>query len=146
VVLLPVGAVAKVGGFLKGVVTSPWFWAVLVVAGLGTGTYFYLKNDKKEAVAAATTSADQNATTKSYETDRTVADRTKPIDQAYQQQHDQSIKDYAHVRETITAAPQDERDAQAPALLIRTLNELDRLRALRNSDPDTVSNAEVPVG
>jgi hypothetical protein len=137
-------AVTSAGGFLKRIVKSPWFWAMLLVVAVGGGTYHYLKNDKKEAVATAVKGADQAATAKTLETEAKVFDRQQAIEHKYTILHEQTVKDYSNARATLSAAPIDERQAPAPRIIVDTINNLDRLRAGR--DQTTVPDTQVPVG
>lgn len=146
--LAAVGVLSKVGGFFGGLLKSPWFYAALAFIAVGTGTFFYLKHDKENAVEQATITATENANTnatiRSYETQGEITERVIVIDQNYAAMREQTAKDYANARSTVQNAPVEERDAQAPALLIDTLNELDRLHQARR--PDRVHQSESPVG
>lgn len=133
---------------LKGFFTSKKFLIpaaiVLLVLAIGGGTYFYLNKSKNEAVATAVKAADSNATIKSYETKDAIETRTIVIDRRFDDLQRQTIKDYANVRNTVQNAPETDRNAQAPDLLIDTLNQLDRLRA--NRDQSGVPDADIPAG
>lgn len=117
---------------------------IALLLAIGGGTYFYLNHQQKQAVAAAVETADTKATIQSYQTKDQIETRTIIIDRKFDDLQRQTIKDYANVRNQVQSAPVPERDAQAPALLIGTLNELDRLRAAR--DADRVPDSELPVG
>lgn len=117
---------------------------VLLLLAIGGGTYYYLNQQQKQAVAAAVKAADSEATIKSFETKDAIETRTIVIDRRFENLQRQTIKDYANVRNTVQAAPVDQREAQAPALLIDTLNQLDRLRQSR--DANRILDAELPVG
>lgn len=134
----------KVGGFFKALFKSPVFYVVLAFIAIGGGTYLYLKNDKKEAVAEAVQHADSEATVRTYKAKERVSQKAQAIDDRFDALATQTAKDYAHARAQIDVAPTAERDAQAPALLIDTLNQLDRLRGER--DANAVPDADVPVG
>ncbi len=117
---------------------------VLLLLAIGGGTYYYLNQQKEEAVTAAVDAADSKATIQSYETKDAIETRTIVIDRRFDDLQRQTIKDYANVRNTVQDAPADERNAQAPALLVDTLNQLDRMRASR--DANRVPDAELPAG
>ena len=117
---------------------------VLLLAAIGGGTYAYLNHSKNEAVAAAVQQADGKATIKTYETKEKIDRRTADIDRKFDDLRVQTTKDYANVRNQVQQAPAEERDAQAPSILIDTLNELDRLR--NNRESGGVPDAAVPVG
>jgi len=117
---------------------------ITLLLAIGGGTYLYLNHQQKEAVSAAVEAADSNATIQTYETKETINTRTIEVDRRFEDLQRQTIKDYANVRNQIEDAPVEERDAQAPPLLIDTLNELDRLRQQRNTGG--VPDADVPVG
>jgi citrate lyase gamma subunit len=117
---------------------------VTLLLSVGAGTYFYLNHQQEQAVAAAVKTADDKATIQTYETKEIINTRTIEVDRRFDDLQRQTIKDYANVRNQIEAAPVEERDAQAPALIIDTLNELDRLRQRRNEGG--VPDADVPVG
>lgn len=117
---------------------------ITLLLAIGGGTYFYLNHQQKEAVAAAVETADANATIRTYETKEIINTRTIEVDRRFDQLQRQTIEDYNNVRNQIENAPAEERDAQAPAILVDTLNELDRLRQQRNASG--VPDADVPVG
>lgn len=117
---------------------------VLFLLAIGGGTYYYLNQQQKRAVATAVEAADSKATIKSFETKDAIETRTIIIDRRFDDLQRQTIKDYANVRNTVQTAPVDQREAQAPALLIDTLNQLDRLRQAR--DASGVPDTELPVG
>lgn len=142
-------ALAKVGSFFGRVVTSPWFYAALIVIAVGTGTFFYLRWDKENAVeqatVTATTTANQTATVASLEAQTETQQRTQVIDRNYTRLREQTAKDFTNARNFVETQPVEERDAQAPRVLVDTLNELDRLRQGR-ADANPVLDAEPPVG
>ena len=117
---------------------------VLLLLAIGGGTYYYLNQQQKQAVATAVEAADSKATIASYETKDTIERRTVIIDRKFNDIQRQTTEDYANVRNSIQDAPIDERKAQAPALLIDTLNRLDSMRAAR--DESGISDAELPAG
>lgn len=117
---------------------------VALLLAIGGGTYFYLKHQTNEAVEAAVEQADSNATITTYKTKDTINTRTVEIDRHFNDLRDRTTQDYANARNNVESAPQEEREAQAPRLLIDTLNQLDRLRAGRESGG--VPDADVPVG
>lgn len=139
----------KVKNFFKKLLTSPWFYVILAFAAIGGGTYFYLQNDKADAVEAAyteaTEKADGKATIQSYEIVTEANDRTRQIDQDHQALREQTAKDYANARNTVQNAPVEERDAPAPRILVDTLNSLDRMHQQREH-PDSVHQSDDPVG
>lgn len=118
----------------KTVVTSKWFWAALLLIAVAGGTVVTLNHWKNQAVTTAVTTSNQTATIDTYKTKDAVDTRTQVIDQRFDKKREQTIKDYAHVRNQVQAAPPAERDAQAPRILIDTLNELDRVRSARDAD------------
>lgn len=118
---------------------------IALLLAVGGGTYYYLNHQTKEAVTTAVAGAAKDATIKSYETKDAIQNRVIVIDRKFDDLHDRTVRDYANVRNTIEAAPISERDAQAPRLIIDTLNELDRLRSERE-DTGGVPDADVPVG
>lgn len=132
----------KVRGFFKKILTSPWFYVILFLIAVGGGTYFYLQNDKKEAVATAVENHSAQGTIHSFQTKDAVSRATQKIDEQFDAKAAQTSKDYANARSQVEAAP--ERDAQAPALLIDTLNGLDRMR--QDRDGVQVPDTDVPVG
>ena len=117
---------------------------ITLLLAIGGGTYFYLNHQQEEAVAAAVETADSNATIRTYETKEIINTRTIEVDRRFDELQRQTIEDYNNVRNQIENAPVEERDAQAPAILVDTLNELDRLRQQRDSGG--VPDADVPVG
>lgn len=117
---------------------------VLLLLAIVGGTYLYLNKQQEQAVTAAVEAADSKATIKSYETKDAIESRTIVIDRRFEDLQRQTTKDYTNVRNDINNAPVEERDAQAPVLIIDTLNELDRLRQQRNASG--VPDADVPVG
>lgn len=151
--LAEITVLRKVGGFFKRLFTSPYFYVALAFIAIGTGTFFYLKNDKADAVdqaaATATEQADTKATITTLETQGKVADAFSDIDREADQRRQQTTKDYENVRTRIIYAPADQKEAAVPPLIIDTINELDRLRALRErtaEDPVGVRDSEVPAG
>lgn len=117
---------------------------IALLLAIGGGTYFYLNHQQKQAVEAAVTSVNDKATIQTYHTKEIINTRTVEVDRRFDALQRQTIEDYANVRNQIQNAPEAARDAQAPALLIDTLNELDRLRQQRNTGG--VPDADVPVG
>lgn len=118
--------------------------AVTLLLAVGGGTYFYLNHQTKELVASKVEQVNSQATIKSYETKDAINSRTIVIDRKFDDLRVRTAQDYSHARNKIETAPPAEKDAQAPRLLIDTLNDLDRMRADRDSDrvPDT----DIPVG
>lgn len=134
-------AAAKVVGKLKGFFASKWFWAAVFLIGVIGGTYYTINHWKNDAVSTAVEGADAKATIDTYTAKDAVDVRTEVIDQKYTKLRERTIKDFANARTRLQTSPQAERDAQAPAILIDTLNDLDRLRGSRESDG--VSEPEV---
>lgn len=114
---------------------------LLAVAG---GTYAYLNHQTDELVATKVEQADANATIRSYETKEIITRRVEHIDLHFDNLQTRTTQDYADVRTSIQLAPEEERTAPAPRLIIDTLNELDRLRSERDSGG--VPDPDVPVG
>lgn len=117
---------------------------VLLLAAIGGGTYAYINHSKNEAVAAAVAGADSKATIQTYETKDTINNRNVEVDRKFDELRDQTTKDYSNARNRIQQAPAEDRTAQAPRIIIDTLNDLDRLRASR--EPAGVPDADLPVG
>jgi len=117
---------------------------ITLLLAIGGGTYFYLNHQQEQAVEAAVETADAKATIQTYETKEIINTRTIEVDRRFDDLQRQTIKDYSNVRNQIETAPVEEREAQAPALLVDTLNQLDRMRQQRRTGgvPDT----DVPVG
>lgn len=144
-----IGFAAKAGNLFKTVISSKWLYVALAFIAIAGGTFYYLKNDKADAVdqatVTATEKANSTATIQSLEAQTKVTDRVVVVDRDYLAKREQTAKDYANARNTIETAPVAERDAPAPRLLIDTLNELDRLHQQREH-PDSVHQPEAPVG
>ena len=117
---------------------------IALLLAVGGGTYYYLNHQTKELVATKVEQAGNQATIKSYETKDAITTRTIVIDQKFDDLRVRTAQDYTNARNKVEAAPQADRDAQAPALLIDTLNDLDRLR--RDRDAGGVPDSDVPVG
>lgn len=132
--MIPAGFIVKAGSFF----TSKKFLIPLAIVSLllaiGGGTYFFLNKSKNEAVATAVKGENTKATVQSLETLTKVQDATITIDVKMDKLRDQTIRDYSNVQNRIDNAPIDQRQAQTPALIIDTLNELDRLRSARDTD------------
>lgn len=128
------------------VVSSKWLYVGLAFIALAGGTYFYLQHDKKEAVTTAVKAADHEATDKSQKAAIVVNTRNQQVDQKMDRLKVQTVKDYTNARANLNAAPSQDRDAQAPAVIIDTFNNLDRLRAGRNIDAGPVPDPNIPVG
>ena len=146
---MAIPTLASVGTFFGKVFSSKWLYVALAFAAIAGGTFYYLKHDKANAVdqadVTATEKANTTATIQSLEAQNKTADRAAAVDRDYTAKREQTAKDYANARNSIEAAPVDERDAPAPRLLIDTLNELDRLHQQREH-PDSVHQSETPVG
>ena len=131
---------------------SPWLWAVLLLVGVGGGTYWYLKDDKRDAVEDAENRGAQDANNQANEETRDVENAieaaTDKIIADNARLREQTAKDFERVRGRIETASQQEREAPVAPLIVDTLNELDRLRANRDGDVDAapVRDANVPAG
>lgn len=140
---------AKIANGFRSFFSSKWLYVVLAFAAIAGGTYFYLKNDKADAVDQATVTATEKANTtatvQSLEAQTKASDRGAVVDREYIVLREQTAKDYTNARNTVETAPAESRDAPAPPLLIDTLNELDRLHQQREH-PDSVHQPEAPVG
>lgn len=136
---------AKLGGFFKKVGTSKWLYVVLTVLALAGGTYFTLNHWKNQAVTTAVKTSDQNASVKAQGGTIAAQQGAQKVDEKMDRLRVQTTKDYTNARADLKARPQAERDAQAPTVLIDTINDLDRLRAGRD-DAAPVSDPDVPVG
>lgn len=134
----------KIKGFFKGILTSKWTYVVLLMVAIGGGIYFTANHWMNKAVSTAVAGADNKATDASQKAGLEVGTRNQAVDAKANKLKLQTAKDYTNARATLQAAPPATRDAQAPALLIDTINDLDRLRSAR--DADSVSNSDVPVG
>lgn len=117
---------------------------ITLLLAIGGGTYFYLNHQTKELVATKVEQVNSQATIKSYETKDAINTRTIVIDRKFDDLRVRTAQDYTNARNKVEAAPQEDRDAQAPHLLIDTLNDLDRLR--RDRDAGGVPDPDVPVG
>lgn len=124
---------AKIKAAFTGLLKQPLFYLSLALLALGVGTYFYLNHATHEAVKTAVAASDQNATIKTYQTKDEAENRLVPIQQKEQAKAVQTAKDYEHVRTIIVTAPASSRTAQAPALIIDTLNDLERVSRERNA-------------
>lgn len=140
----------KAKSFFSKLFSSPWFYAALIFIAIAAGTFWYLKDDKADAVQQATIEAteqaDQRATVRSLETKTEVQERTQKIDRDFTELREQTTKDFTNVRNRVENAPVEERNASAPRLLVDTLNELDRLRAERERGADRVHQPDNPEG
>ncbi len=134
----------KVGLKLKSVFTSKWLYVILLMIAIGGGIYLTANHWKDQAVSTAVTGADTKATVQSQAAGLEVGTRNAAVDQKADKLKYQTVKDYTNARATLQAAPPASRDAQAPAVIIDTINNLDRLRAARDTNP--VPSADVPVG
>jgi predicted ribosomally synthesized peptide with SipW-like signal peptide len=128
---LPTWAAAKL--FLKSKKFIIPAIAVALLLAIGGGTYAYLNHQTHEAVKTAVTQSDSKATIKTYQTNDAINARTQEIDRKADDLRNQTTKDFTNARNHVQAAPPQDRNAQAPALLIDTLNELDRLRSSRDA-------------
>lgn len=117
---------------------------ILLLLAVGGGTYWYLNKQTNDLVAAKVEQADSNATIKSYEAKEEIDSRTQAVDQKFDTLQRRTAQDYNNARIKANAAPVEERDAQAPRVIIDNLNELDRLRNERDSGG--IPDPEVPVG
>lgn len=138
-------ALANLKKEFAGLLKQPLFYLSLALLALGVGTYFYLNHATHEAVKTAVANSNQNATIQTYQTKDEAERRLAPIAEQEQRKAEQTQKDYANVRTTIVTAPPSSRDAQAPRLLVDTLNDLDRLsrdRANAGSVPDADVHAK----
>lgn len=135
-------ALGKAKKAITGLLKQPLFYVALLLLAVGTGTYFYLNHQTKEAVKSAVANADSTATIQTYQTKEEAEGRLAPLQEQEQRKAAQTQKDYAHVRTTIITAPSSSRDAQAPRILVDTVNELERLSRSREN-PNGVPDAEV---
>lgn len=117
---------------------------VLLVAAIGGGTYFYLKHQTQEAVTTAVEGANSKATIETYRTKEIITTRVVEVDKKFDDLRDRTTQDYANARNQLETAPEADRKAQASPVVVGTLNELDRLRASRDSD--RVPEPDVPAG
>lgn len=136
-------AMAKIKGFLAGLLKSPYFWAALLVVGIGAGTYFYLKHSTNQQIEAAVENSQSEATIDAFKTQDGISFGEQEIDQKYDQKKQKTTEEFNHVRNIIQAAPVEQRQAPVPPLLIDTLNNIDRMHA---GGPVPVPDTEVPVG
>lgn len=145
VLALPAASAVK-GFFLSKKFLIPAAILALFLA-VGAGTYFYIKNQTDEKVTAAVETANSTATIKTFETLDQVTSAYSTIDQKADAKERQTIKDYQYVTYRIESAPMEQKTAPVPPLIIDTLNELDRLRAVREAGHESgIPDAEVPVG
>lgn len=139
---LPTWAAAKL--FFKSKKFLIPFATLLLLGAIGGGTYAYLKHSTHEAVQTAVKAADSNATIKSYQTKDIITTRAAEVDRKFDRLHDRTTQDYTNARSHLETAPSEARDAQAPSVIVDTLNELDRLHGER--DEGGVLDSDVPVG
>lgn len=133
----------KVRNFFSNLFKSPFFWAGLLILAVGTGTYFYLKDDKAQAVTEAVAGADQQATLDTYRTKEEAEAALQPyVDRANQKQI-QTIKEYEIVRREIHTYPEQDRQAYASPVILGTLNNLERMSRGRENE-NRVPDAQLP--
>lgn len=118
---------------------------VLLLLAIGGGTYLYLNHQTKALVTAAVKQADSTATVKTLETKAKITERSAAVDVRMDKLHTQTTKDYENVRSHIESAPVESKSAAVPALIIDTINELDRLRSVREAaDADRTGDNPIP--
>jgi hypothetical protein len=108
----------------------------LLLAIVG-GTYLAINHQTKQAVAAAVTNVNTTATVQTLQKQAQIQTQYDVITVIGNHQREQITKDYTNVKNTISNAPVAQREAPVPALIINTLNELDRL-SLRRRDAGTI--------
>lgn len=131
----------KIINIARKVVSSKWLYVILAVLAIAGGTYLYLNHSTKQQVAAAVKNVNADATLQTYATKDAANSRLVPLQQKSAEVAAQTQKDYEHVRRNIYTAPQADREAPAPRLIVDTLNDLERLS--RTRDPDSVPVADV---
>lgn len=141
---------AVVGATLGRIIRSPWLWAGLLLVGVTLGTWWYLKDDKADAVIDAETRGASQANEQANQETRDIEDQlqeaTDKIMSDNARLREQAAKDFERVRNRIETAPREQREAGVPPLIIDTLNELDSLREDRDRNADAVRDAEVTAG
>lgn len=117
---------------------------VLIALAIGAGGFMLIQNRwlMNKNVAAQVANHDQNATIQTLTTKSKVDDASAKIDDQYAQKHEKTEKEYVYVRQAIQSAPADARNAPAPAIIVDTLNHLERLHADAESG---VPDANVPA-
>lgn len=128
---------------LKGLIKSPWLWAALLLVGVVAGSYVYLKHQTNELVATKIEASQGAATIDAYKTDQQIIYGEQAIDTKFDTIKEIHTKEYNNVRTIIQQAPAEQREAPVPALIIDTLNNLDRLRS---DNSVSLPDDEVPVG
>lgn len=117
----------------------------LVAAAIAVGGFLVFQNHWliNKNVAAKVENHDQKATIQTYQTKQKVDEAGAKIDQQFAQKHEKTEKEYIYVRQSIQAAPSQDRNAPASPVVIDTLNGLERLH---HDAEGGVPNADVPVG
>lgn len=135
----------KLKGFFGAIFKSKWFWIALAVTALVVGGTIAFKHYVSTKVETAVTDDRKDATIDTYKAADKVNTAVAPIDRKYDAIKTQATKDYANVRSTIQAAPEDQRSAPAPDLIIDTLNALSGMRH-DAAEPNGVPDPARPVG
>ena len=125
----------KILNIARKALSSKWLYVILALFALAGGTYAYLNHSTNQQVAAAVKGSNAAATIQTYQTKDAAEAALVPLQQKSAEKAAQTQKDYEHVRRIIYTAPQSDRQAQAPRLIVDTLNELERLSRTRDESP-----------
>lgn len=125
----------------SGLLKQPLFYVALALLAVGGGTYGYLRYSTNKQVEAAVAGADANATIETYDTINDAELALEPLEQKAEQKAEDTRKGYNDARQKIYQAPQPEREARASALIVRTLNDLERMS--RDREAGRVPDAQV---
>jgi uncharacterized protein HemX len=136
------GPLAVVKGFIGGYKAK--IILVLIALAIGAGGFMVLQNRWliNKNVATQVANHDQNATIQTLTTKSKVDDASAKIDEQFAQKHEKTEKEYIYVRQQIQSAPADARNAPAPAIIVDTLNGLERLH---DDAASGVPDAHVPA-
>lgn len=135
---------AVVGAKLRKVFSSKWLWIALASLALIGGSIYAFNHYVDNKVETAVTDDRKDSTIQTYQAQDKVQTTVAPIDRKYDVIRQQTQQEYTNVRSTIQSAPQDQREAPAPDLIIDTLNALGGMQ--RGSGTDGVSSPSDPVG
>lgn len=139
--LLSLLSMAAIKKTFKGLLKQPLFYVALALLAVGGGTYAYLRYSTNQQVNAAVKGADAKATIDTYETIGEAEAALEPHEQKAEIKAEQTRKGYENARRKVYTAPQPERTNLASPLIVRTLNDLERMS--RERDADRVPDAEV---
>jgi hypothetical protein len=117
---------------------------ILIAITIGAGGFMFLQNKWliNKNVSTQVANHDQKATIQTLTIKSKVDDASAKIDEKFAQKHEKTEKEYIYVRQQIQSAPAGARNAPAPAIIVDTLNGLERLHA--NAEGG-VPDADVPA-